>query len=63
LIRNHPFIDGNKRIGTYILLILLELNNIDTEFTDEDIIQMGIEIANGNMSEKHLLEKILHHSK
>ena len=26
LVRNHPFVDGNKRIGTYVMAILLELN-------------------------------------
>lgn len=26
LVCNHPFVDGNKRIGTYVMLMLLELN-------------------------------------
>lgn len=28
LIRNHPFLDGNKRIGTHAMLIFLDINNI-----------------------------------
>lgn len=28
LIRNHPFLDGNKRIGTHAMLVFLDINNI-----------------------------------
>jgi death on curing protein len=63
LVCNHPFIDGNKRIGMCAMLVLLELNNIETIFTDEDIIHIGFELAKGKMSDKHLLDEILKHSK
>jgi len=61
LVSNHPFIDGNKRIGTYAMLVLLELNQIDADFTDDDIIRAGLEMANGRMDDKQLLEFILNH--
>ena len=63
LISNHPFVDGNKRIGTYVMLVLLELNNIDVDFTDDDIIRIGLSLADGNMSDEQLLELILERSK
>ena len=63
LICNHPFVDGNKRIGTYVMMILLELNQIETDFTDDDIIRIGLELANGNMNESQLLNLILERSK
>src|SRR5215469_7560967 len=50
LVCNHPFVDGNKRIGTYVMLVLLELNRIEAEFTDEDIVRIGIELADGKMN-------------
>jgi death-on-curing family protein len=59
LVSNHPFVDGNKRIGTYVMLVLLELNNIFTDFTDEDIIKIGLELAIGTMNDTELLEMIL----
>jgi death-on-curing protein len=62
LVRNHPFVDGNKRIGTYVMLILLELNNIQADFTDDDIICIGLELAQGNMNDKQLLDIILERS-
>ena len=59
LVRNHPFTDGNKRIGTYVMLVLLELNQIEADFTDDDIIRIGFELACGNMDEAQLLDLIL----
>ena len=62
LVCNHPFVDGNKRIGTYVMLVLLELNHIEVDFTDDDIIHIGLELANGNMSDAQLLNLILERS-
>jgi len=59
LVCNHPFIDGNKRIGTYVMLVLLELNHIDASFTDDDVIHIGMELAHGKMDDRQLLEIIL----
>ena len=59
LVSNHPFVDGNKRIGTYVMLVLLELNHIETDFTDDDIIRIGLELASGNMDDSQLLDMIL----
>ena len=59
LVCNHPFIDGNKRIGTYVMMVLLELNRIEADFIDADIIRIGLELANGKMSDKQLLDFIL----
>ena len=59
LIRNHPFVDGNKRIGTFVMLVLLELNHIEVDFSDDDIIRTGMEIASGNMTDKQLHDLIL----
>ena len=61
LVCNHPFADGNKRIGTYVMLVLLEVNHIEADFTDEDIIHIGLELANGRMDDKQLLDLILEH--
>ena len=63
LVCNHPFTDGNKRIGTYVMLVLLDLNHIEADFTDDDIICIGLELANGTMDNKRLLELILERSK
>ena len=59
LVSNHPFIDGNKRIGTYVMLVLLELNSIEVEFTDDDVIHIGLGLASGDMDYEQLLSLIL----
>jgi death-on-curing protein len=63
LVCNHPFVDGNKRIGTYVMLALLELNRIEADFSDDDIIRIGLELADGSMSDRQLLDLILERSR
>ena len=36
LISNHAFVDGNKRIGMYVMLTFLEVNGIRMDCTNED---------------------------
>jgi death-on-curing protein len=62
LVCNHLFVDGNKRIGTYVMMVLLELNRIEVGFSDDDIIHIGLELANGEMSNKQLLDLIIERS-
>ncbi|WP_253728857.1 type II toxin-antitoxin system death-on-curing family toxin [Treponema sp. OMZ 857] len=35
LIENHPFIDGNKRIGVHLMLLFLKLNNIEVNYSQQ----------------------------
>lgn len=37
LIMDHPFIDGNKRTGTHTMLVFLALNNIELEYTQQEL--------------------------
>ena len=48
LIRNHPFLDGNKRIGILAMLVFLDINGKKLEITNEEIIKLGLNIAKGN---------------
>lgn len=50
LISNHAFVDGNKRIGVYVMLSFLELNGIRIEATDADVIRLGLSVADGSMA-------------
>ena len=49
LVSNHAFVDGNKRIGIYIMLSFLEMNGIRLHCTDEEIVNIGLSIASGSM--------------
>lgn len=61
LISNHAFVDGNKRIGMYVLLTFLEVNGIPIDATDEEIIIIGLALADGSMKYEELLSWILDH--
>ena len=45
LIRNHPFLDGNKRIGILAMLVFLDLNGKRLNITNEEIISLGLNTA------------------
>ena len=61
LISNHAFVDGNKRIGMYVMLSFLEMNGIRLACTDEDMIQVGLSVADGSMSYEELLQWVVDH--
>ena len=61
LIQNHPFADGNKRIGILVMLTFLELNGIDVNCTDEELIRIGLDLANGSMESDQLVKWIVIH--
>lgn len=63
LISNHAFVDGNKRIGMYVMLTFLELNGVKTNFTNDDIASIGFKIAESKMTYEELLEEIKSHKK
>ena len=63
LISNHAFVDGNKRIGMYVLLTFLETNGIRMELTDEEIARVGLAVADGSMKYEELLAWIRDHEK
>ena len=61
LVSNHAFVDGNKRIGMYVLLSFLEVNGIQIEATNEEVIEAGLALARGDMKYEGLLAWILEH--
>ncbi len=61
IIRNHPFLDGNKRIGTHAMLVLLDLNGITLEYEDQELINTIMNVANGSMDYHELLAWVRQH--
>ena len=45
LIPNRAFVDGNKRIGMYVMLTFLEVNGIRLEATNEEVAEVGLAVA------------------
>lgn len=59
LIANHPFVDGNKRIGIYIMLVFLEVNGVELDPSDDEVIRVALAVASSEMSYEELLGWIL----
>lgn len=50
IIKNHPFLDGNKRIGVHIMLVFLALNNEKLSYTLKELIDFGLKAADSSLS-------------
>ena len=61
LISNHAFVDGNKRIGVYVMLSFLEMNGIRIRCTDEELVNIGLSVADGSMDYESLLAWVKEH--
>ncbi len=61
LVSNHAFLDGNKRIGMYVMLTFLEVNGIEIDCTDSDIVAAGMALASGTMGYEGLLDWVRSH--
>ncbi|MBP1549896.1 MAG: type II toxin-antitoxin system death-on-curing family toxin [Oscillospiraceae bacterium] len=62
IISNHPFIDGNKRIGIHTMSVFLALNRVELNYTQQELIDLGIGIASGNISPEQLFQWLNNHS-
>ena len=54
IVENHPFLDGNKRVGTMSALIFLELNGYDFDASDKELTEVVLQVAAGKMSKDAL---------
>jgi death-on-curing protein len=56
LIKNHPFLDGNKRIGILSMLVFLEINGLPVMCTDDELVFLGLGLAESTIDESDLIE-------
>jgi len=47
VVQNHPFLDGNKRVGTAAALTFLELNGVETKIPNQALVAMVLAVAQG----------------
>ncbi|MBE6678479.1 MAG: type II toxin-antitoxin system death-on-curing family toxin [Ruminococcaceae bacterium] len=59
LVSNRAFVDGNKRIGMYVMLTFLETNGIKLHPCNEELVRVGLALASGQMKYEDLLEWII----
>ncbi|WP_242836207.1 type II toxin-antitoxin system death-on-curing family toxin [Ruminococcus albus] len=61
LVKNHPFVDGNKCIGAHIMLVFLMLNHVELEYIQKELSDTILKVADGTYSFDDLLNWILEH--
>lgn len=62
IVRNHPFVDGNKRTGFVIGVLFLELNGYQFAASEEAAAQAILELAAGTMDETSFCAFLRAHS-
>ncbi len=63
LCKNHPFVDGNKRIAILSMLTTLTVNGFECEFSQNELINLGVGIAEGSLNEDKIRKWIREHLK
>lgn len=61
LVNNHPFVDGNKRIGAHTMLVFLALNGIELSYTQEELASLFIAVASGDKGYEDILDWLIDH--
>ena len=61
LIKNHCMLDGNKRIGVHAMLVFFALNGIELRYTQKELYEMVLLVADGNMDYETMLRWVLEH--
>lgn len=61
LVKNHAFVDGNKRIGAHAMLVFLALNKVELDYTQEELSDIFLKIAAGESGFEDLLHWITAH--
>lgn len=61
LTNNHAFVDGNKRIGVFTMLMTLQLNDVKIKYTQTELISLGLSVADGKTEYIEILDWIMEH--
>lgn len=63
LVKNHPFIDGNKRVGAVTAIIFLYLNGFDFDAPEDDFAEMVLAVARGDFDKADVAVFIRRHTR
>ena len=61
LISNHAFVDGNKRVGVLAMLMTLRLNGVTLKYTQQELINLGLLAASGQIGYDEILSWVTRH--
>ena len=63
VVQNHPFLDGNKRVGTAAALTFLELNGVETKIPNQALAATVLAVAQGKIEKSALTDFFRTHAK
>jgi death on curing protein len=63
LVMNHPFVDGNKRVGLEVAMIFLEINGVSIEASDEELVDLVLNTTAGQFGKKEIANFFRLHGK
>lgn len=63
LVKNHAMVDGNKRIGTHVMLVFLALNGYELTYSQQELSDTILALASGKIGAQELLQWIIRHQK
>ena len=61
LVTNHPMLDGNKRLGAHTMIILLLLNGVILQYSQDELSDLFLSAASGECDYEMLLKWINNH--
>lgn len=61
LMSNHPFVDGNKRVGWTVMRVFLKVNGLVFQFAEQDGVQLALQVAAGKLSRHALVQWLIDH--
>ena len=61
LVKNHPFIDGNKRIGAHAMLVFLAVNGVELTYTQTQLSDIILQVAASEKEYPDLLNWLIRH--
>jgi len=56
IVKNHPFVDGNKRVGIASALVFLELNGVGMKATNDALVEMVLAVVEDKMAKAGIAE-------
>jgi death on curing protein len=63
LVQNHPFVDGNKRVGLAAAIAFLGLNDLDLDATEDEVVELVLGVARGEVSKSEVAVFLLRHAR
>jgi death on curing protein len=62
LARNHPFVDGNKRVAFQAMYVFLGLNRLRIEAEEPEVVRLILSLAAGDLPEPELADWLRQHT-